>query len=95
MDVDGYCFLLISIGGGAGDKESPFIRAGYRLAEEEQQGVHECVKREKRRRKKLECGLLESQSAAAIPTPVINVWNAVKFSLDGKGLLQSQHFLLV
>lgn len=53
MDVDGYCFLLISIGGGAGDKESPLIRAGYRLAEEEQQGVREWVKREKRRRKKV------------------------------------------
>lgn len=38
MDVDGYCFLLISIGWGAGDRESPLVGAAYRLAEEEQQG---------------------------------------------------------
>lgn len=27
MDVDGFCFLLISIGRGARDRESPIIRA--------------------------------------------------------------------
>lgn len=37
-DVDGYCFLWISIGRGAGDRESPLIRVAYRLAEEEQRG---------------------------------------------------------
>ncbi len=28
-------------------------------------------------------------------TPVINVWNAVNSSADGKGLLQSQHFACI
>lgn len=37
VEVDGYCFLLITAGLGDGDRESPLIKAGYRLVEEEQQ----------------------------------------------------------
>lgn len=64
-EVDGYCFLLITTGLGDGDRESPLIKAGYRLAEEEQQEGHKGSRRAKL--KVLECGRTERQSSAAIP----------------------------
>lgn len=90
MDVDGYCFLLISIGWGAGDRDSPLIRAAYRLAEEEQQG---CAKGSSVRVGMWPVG--KAKHSLWSLTPVINVWNAVNFSTVGKGLRQGQHFACI
>lgn len=65
-------FLLITVGRGGGDIESPLIRAGYRLALGGGSRVARRVKRA--REKELECGLLESIAAKPL-TPVINVGN--------------------
>lgn len=65
-------FLLITIGRGGGDIESPLIRAGYRLALGGGSRVARRVKRASE--KELECGPLESIAAKPL-TPVINVGN--------------------
>lgn len=65
-------FLLITVGRGGGDIESPLIRAGYRLALGGRSRVARRVKRASE--KELECGPLESIAAKPL-TPVINVGN--------------------
>lgn len=65
-------FLLITVGRGGGDIESPLIRAGYRLALGGGSRVARRVKRASK--KELECGPLESIAAKPL-TPVINVGN--------------------
>lgn len=65
-------FLLITVGRGGGDIESPLIRAGYRLALGGGSRVARRVKRASE--KELECGPLESIAAKPL-TPVINVGN--------------------
>lgn len=94
MDVDGYCFLLISIGWGAGDRESPLIGAGYRLA---RGGAAAGVRKGSsvQAGKSWNVARWRGKAQPWSLTPVINVWNAVNFSLDGKGLLQSQHFACI
>lgn len=65
-------FLLITVGRGGSDIESPLIRAGYRLALGGGSRVARRVKRASE--KELECGPLESIAAKPL-TPVINVGN--------------------
>lgn len=80
MDVDGFCFLLISSGWGAGDRESPLIRAGYRLAEEEQRGG---AWRGQACKAKNGVGMrpvAKARHSRETHTPVINAWNAVNVS---------------